>query len=238
MLLMSVSPRRFSRGGGAAEIELLVAGNRQRFVVDSLSDLHVLVEVLIRRLYDVPQLEMANTIVDLGAHIGASVAFFKSQRPTALIHAFEPDPRNFWKLERNVGHLPGVFLYREAVSDQRGTAVLYASSQSWSSSLVHLPPDGRPVTVPTRTLGEICQAAGAGGVDLLKLDIEGAEYSVLRTPGALHRVQALVGEVHPRFLPSASLEGFRELLDGYDVRFYGDETTTGHVEFSAVRRQR
>jgi FkbM family methyltransferase len=161
-------------------------------------------------------------LIDAGANIGASVAFFKARCPNAVVHAYEPDPASFRKLVRNVGSLAGVRLHREAIWTTDGETVLYSSRQGWDSSLIER--QGRPVRVACRTLESALREAGLDRVDLVKLDIEGAEFAVLRTPGVLAGVEALVAELHLDLVPGSTVREARNACDGFRV------TVTSHSE--------
>jgi FkbM family methyltransferase len=159
------------------------------------------------------------TIVDLGSHIGASIVFFRDRYPDALIIGVEPDPDSFAKLRENTKLLPRLELHNCAVADRAGEAPFYQSSWSWESTLVAR--DGGPSStrVPVRTLDEI---VGNRTVDLLKVDIEGAEYAALRAFGGLHSVRALAVEYHADTCP-ASFAEFLGLLEGFSIeRISGD----------------
>jgi FkbM family methyltransferase len=203
------------RSGRQVVVRVAVDGAIHDFHVDSLGDLRVLYEVWALRLYDVPSLESAETIIDAGANIGASVAFFKARRPGASIDAYEPDPATYRKLVRNVGGMPGVTLHRAAIWDADGEAVLYSSKQGWDSSLVT--PAGKPVQVPCRLLQSARRDARFGRVDLLKLDIEGGEFAVLAAPQALDGIAALVAELHFDLVPDVTLRDVLDRCDAFHV---------------------
>ncbi|MDP9255653.1 MAG: FkbM family methyltransferase [Actinomycetota bacterium] len=74
---------------------------------------------------------------------------------------------------------------------------------------------GTVVTVPAVSLDTVVQRVG-GRVDILKLDIEGAEHPVLARATLLDRVALVVGEYHPG--AGASWETLRRSLDGLEVR--------------------
>jgi FkbM family methyltransferase len=54
-------------------------------------------------------------------------------------------------------------------------------------------------SVPTVTVGEVIDRAGFDRVDLMKIDVEGAEFDLIDEDGWLERVDRLVLEVHPPF---------------------------------------
>jgi FkbM family methyltransferase len=206
----------------------LPLGRYGRLHVADAADLAAVEEVLLEREYDVPGLERAEVIVDLGSHIGTSIAFFHARYPEARIYGFEPDPATFAKLEANVAGLDRVTVQQAAVGDAAGESVLYASPYSLASSLVASDGDRRPMPVRTVTV----DALGLDRIDLLKVDVEGAERHVLA--GAdLDRVGAVVGELHPRLAdPYAVLA----LLGDFDVQV--TKASASSWRFAAVRRTR
>jgi FkbM family methyltransferase len=90
-------------------------------------------------------------IIDLGAHVGMSVLYFRERYPAARILAVEPNPANFAKLERNVGGLPDVELRPVAAGGEPGTAWLDVGQESWRSMLVRNPAGREAIRVPVRT---------------------------------------------------------------------------------------
>jgi FkbM family methyltransferase len=211
------------RGRRQVVVRVAVDGATHDFHVDSLGDLRALYEVWALREYDVPSLAFAETIIDAGANIGASVAFFKARRPRSTVEAYEPDPANFRKLVRNVGGLPGVTLHRAAISDADGEAVLYSTKQGWDSSLVA--GAGKPVRVPCRGLASARRDAGFDRVDLVKLDIEGGEFAVLADPAALDGIGAVVAELHFDLVPDVTLRDVLESCDAFRVTVTNDSST-------------
>jgi FkbM family methyltransferase len=135
-------------------------------------------------------------IIDCGANIGMSILYFKTLYPQARIVGFEADPKLFKILEENVhgNGFKDVELVNKAV---------------WSSETVlTFLPDGADA-------GRIAEGEGANGgamkvptvrlrdyladrkVDLLKMDIEGAEREVLHDcPDVLQNVKAVCLEFH------------------------------------------
>ena len=77
-------------------------------------------------------------------------------------------------------------------------------------------PWSHPVEVRAAKLDDILAEAGVTAVDLLKIDIEGAEYEVLRSFDGRRDVQLIAGEVHPHLI-SAPLADFWRLLDEFEL---------------------
>jgi FkbM family methyltransferase len=205
------------------------------FHVDHVTDLHVLREVWDARIYDTEVPDEPRVVLDVGANIGATVAFFKRRWPSCVVHGFEPDPGAFAKLSRNVGQLDGVVLHQMAVGAENGDVTLWSSAAAWTSStLGPLGRGARPVRVAQRTLTAAIDLARADRVDLLKVDAEGAEFVLLPQAGREPRVQAIIGELHFDLAPEATVEDVLAALPGFDVEFSGDAAR--RMDMTARRR--
>jgi FkbM family methyltransferase len=134
-------------------------------------------------------------IIDCGSNIGLSVLFFKRLYPNARIIAFEPDPETFEMLEKNVAanHLRDVTLHNCALSEQDGVLTLYrpetAGSLRMSRAFERI--GGKATTVASRRLPPFVTEP----VDLLKMDIEGAEHAVLPDLAASGKLD-LIRKIH------------------------------------------
>jgi FkbM family methyltransferase len=142
------------------------------------------------------------TIVDCGSNIGISILFFKRLYPQSKIIAFEPDPQTFETLQANIrdNGLSDVDCHQIALGDFDGNIDLYqAEDESRSdlrmSTFHERMPTKRKVTVPVRKLSNFIE----NDVDLLKVDVEGAEVKVLsdlHETGKLRRIKSMHIEYH------------------------------------------
>jgi FkbM family methyltransferase len=197
--------------------------------VSQFTDLHVAREAFGDRIYAVPDDLRPRTILDLGANIGASVLWFHQRFPDAEIHAVEPDRRSLEKLRRNVGGLPRVTVHHAAVAAADGQRTFYEAEHGWSSSLTpEAARGGRPVTVTAVTLPALVREhVGRDRVDLLKLDVEGAEWELLPRLRLAEVATVVAGELHAGLLgdEAAERDALRHGFDGFDLSFAREEGT-------------
>jgi FkbM family methyltransferase len=155
-------------------------------------------EVFVDRSYAV-SLPPAPTIVDCGANIGVATAFFVTEHPGARVLAIEPDPSAFELLRRNIGRnrWQNVTAHNVAAGKENGTTTFFRDPAQPASIVGSTKRRilGDEATVETRRLSELLPEA----VDLLKLDVEGAEAEIvdeLIAAGALDLIRAIVVEFH------------------------------------------
>lgn len=131
----------------------------------------------------------------------------------ACVHAFDPTPRSIEWLSRQ--SLPGNFLFHpHGVADFDGHAKFLppVNPAHVSHTLVERQTPWSAIEVPVRRLSSIMQDLGHERVDLLKMDIEGAEYAVLKDLLASRiPVNQLLVEFHHRW-PEIGIEKTRQAI--------------------------
>ncbi len=133
-------------------------------------------------------------IIDCGANMGVSVLFFAKEYPTARIIAFEPEEEIFEVLEKNVEsyHFANVTLEKKAVWNSE-TTLEFFTDHGMGGSVENTFKRQKPAIVQTVRLADYLQEP----VALLKLDIEGAEYTVLKdSEPFLKNVENIFVEYH------------------------------------------
>jgi len=137
-------------------------------------------------------LDNPKTIVDVGANFGIFTVLIARIFPLAKVYAVEPHPDNFELLKHNIAlnDLNNVTPIRAAVTDHEGTVSLLVDRDAASHTIaLDLPTKIASIPVEAITLGRFQH------IDLLKLDIEGAEYDVLRQPP---NASVMILEIHDR----------------------------------------
>ena len=121
-------------------------------------------------------------VVDVGANFGYyTLLAARAVGDKGRVYAFEPSPRNYALLARNVreNNYTCVETVPKAVSNRGGTAKLYLSAQSSGGHKLIEGLGQHPfVEVETVTLDDYFREV-SGGIDVLKLDTEGAEDLIL-----------------------------------------------------------
>lgn len=175
-------------------------------------------ELILQRVYDMVGGIPSGTVVDAGAHVGL-FSLVASQYASKVV-SVEPDPINFKVLSLNVelNEASNVKPINAALWTEPGTV---SFGTSWHTTGGSVSGSG-DAEVKAVTLEEIVQEVGE--VDLLKLDIEGAELKVVPATKVLDKVKRVVAELH---LDEPGDE--RELVEtlegaGFDVELISAES--------------
>jgi FkbM family methyltransferase len=116
-------------------------------------------------------------VLDIGANIGYfTLLFARIVGPTGSVYAFEPEPRNFELLSKNVeiNSYQNVTLVPKAVSNCRGSGELHlCDTNPGMHSLYSLSKSTRSVDVDIIRLDDYF-ANYDGKIRFVKIDIEGA----------------------------------------------------------------
>lgn len=221
--------RRLRRSEGPVRVTARCHGQDLVLFLGQADDLGTLREIFLDETYRPPAGPELRTVVDLGANIGLASRYFATLAPGARILAVEPDPRAVALLRTNVRGMKRVAVEPVAVTAGRDETVdLFLGAQTIASSVLGPREGGQAerVTVRARTLDDLLHDHGIDTIDLLKVDVEGMEFDILRSTGALGRVRAIAGEFHRRD-GGPTAEEFFALLDGFalDVTDEGDHQT-------------
>jgi FkbM family methyltransferase len=150
------------------------------------------------------------TVLDVGANIGEySLICSKLVGPTGKVIAIEPSPESFALLVENIGlnNAGNITAINAAVSDADGTVRLHIARNPLFTSIRQLLlfQEGEPYVGSTEVksikIDTICRELDVSAIDLLKIDVEGAEGLVLEgATRALDSCRKLIIETHSKEL--------------------------------------
>ncbi len=122
-----------------------------------------------------------DTVVDIGAHIGAFTVTSARSASEGIVYALEPVEANYELLLRNIelNGLKNVVPTKMAVAKGSGKREMFVQEDATSGHSFHYRSNRKPVTVDTTSLEDFVDRMGIKKIDLLKIDCEGAEYEIL-----------------------------------------------------------
>lgn len=117
-------------------------------------------------------------IFDCGANIGVALLYFLHTFPKARVIAFEPTPETFRYLSQNSAGFNGVECHNAALSNKDGVIPFYIPPGSAGSLTTSICPNRVEGLVPIDVIAVKLSTYISQPVDLLKIDVEGAEWQV------------------------------------------------------------
>ncbi|MBI3861455.1 MAG: FkbM family methyltransferase [Planctomycetia bacterium] len=124
------------------------------------------------------EVRAGDIVVDVGANIGYyTLLFARRVGPAGHVYAFEPDPRNFSLLKRNVlqNGYDNVTCVPCAVSERSGSLRLFRNDGNRGDHRIYDSHDGRQVIETACLALDDFFADVARPVNFIKMDIQGAE---------------------------------------------------------------
>lgn len=187
------------------------------FAPDTLSFLWQYKEIFADESYNFLSDSAYPVIYDCGANIGTSCIYFGKNYPSAKIKAFEPDPNiaNILLANLKENNIKNVEVFNKAVwinDDGVNLSLDGADGASIAST-------GNSVKVPSIRLRELIDKESR--VDLLKIDIEGAEYDVLKDcRNSLTNVRNIFIEYHSFMHNDQKLSEILKILEENKFRYF------------------
>lgn len=186
------------------------------------SDAATFEQIFIKQEYDFDVKRPPQTIIDAGANIGLAAIYFANKYPSARIIAVEPEDSNFEILKKNVGPYGNIVCIRGALWHENAQINLtdpglgkwgfmtqeQDGAERAYGDVVH--------KVQGMTVDSIMEQHGIGHVDILKIDIEGAEREVFQDSSAwIEKTDALIVELHEHIKPGCQ-RSFYNGSNGFD----------------------
>lgn len=175
-------------------------------------------------------------IFDVGAHIGGIAQEYKKLFPEAWIHCFEPFPQSFQVILDRLGTDDRIFCCQAAISDKIGKAKFNANINPVTNSLLSTDKRGdgywgkgllnttSQIEVNTITIDQYCIEKGISHLDILKIDVQGAEYSVLLGASNMlknQKITLIYFEIIfcPTYIGQRKINEYLSLLDSFGYEF-------------------
>jgi len=190
------------------------------------SDFETYIKVFIQREYQLPLKKQPSFIVDAGANVGFTAVFFANLYPQAKVVAVEPEASNFALLQKNAAPYKNITAIRAALWKENGVIDLvdpgighygFQTKEFLGAS------DSKRDRVASLTVDSLMAQHGIPYIDLLKMDIEGAEKEVFENASAwIDKIGVLAIELHDRFKIGCN-RSFYLATSGFDKEHHKGE---------------
>ncbi|MFD1000107.1 FkbM family methyltransferase [Ohtaekwangia kribbensis] len=179
------------------------------------TDRQVFREVFLFKEYNFPLTQNPSIVVDAGANIGLATVFFKNRFPEALVYAIEPDSKNFTVLTQNAKAYEGTYPMHSALwRVDSYLRIKDKNENAWAFQVEECNQED-PDSFSAISIETLMRSNGIERIDLLKLDIEGAERDVFASNYDywLPRTKVIIIELHDWMKEGCSREFFRAIIN-------------------------
>jgi FkbM family methyltransferase len=179
------------------------------------TDFKVFRSIVIFGQYNISRINSTNvkTIIDLGSNIGFSVLHFKAKFPDAHIIAVEPEKHNYDQLVKNVKGYNDIDCLQNAIWHTKKNLGIFDSGLGEYGFRVVEGNQKLVGSVDAITMDDIVTMYNLQIIDILKIDIEGAEKDLFtyNYENWLPKVRCIVIELHDSFLPGCATAFFKAI---------------------------
>jgi len=164
-------------------------------------------------------------VVDIGANIGYYSLMAAVKATTGQVYSFEPVTKSFQQLNRNISlnKFSSIHTFQVAISDTNGHTTIYVSADDNSGMSGMKTAEnfsGESETVQCLTLDEAVIQYNLPKIDLIKIDVEGAEINVLQ---GMQQIRAKQKPVILIEASKATLAMYNERIESIYEILYADQ---------------
>lgn len=163
-------------------------------------DIGIFYEIFWKKMYDISTdiLQNPKTIVDLGAHIGLVSIFYKTKFPSAKAYAIEGSKKNAELLRKNLSNFSSTHPFHNVIHSKDGYIHFLEDGLYSYNTKISETGEGEPTECIC--MNTFMRENNIDKIDLLKIDIEGAEKKILKENNEwLHHVDNIIIELHPPY---------------------------------------
>jgi FkbM family methyltransferase len=186
--------------------------------VDSITLVYGYEEIFEKDIYRFNPKSENILILDCGANIGLATVYFKMNYPKAKVISFEPDPKIYATLNKNIQslELTDVETFQEAIWINND-GIEFNLEGGFSGRIPMDEEENKRIKVKSKRLKDLLNQK----VDLLKMDIEGAENSVVfDIQDSLHNVENIFIEYHSHHNEAQMLGEILNILKNKGYRYH------------------
>ncbi len=190
--------------------------------------------------YDIEPGFQPRYIIDAGANIGLFAVLAASRYKEARIICVEPDAANFQMLQRNTAPYPNITCVKSGIWNKEVILeVVDEGYGEWGMMVKEVETENEN-TIRAISIDQILSRYQMPYIDILKLDVEGAEASIFRDNYSewLPKTRLLIIELHDYMLPESS-KSFKEAIGRFNFSHFvsGENLCYVNLDFHQTAQQ-
>lgn len=161
------------------------------------------------------------TIIDAGANVGFASLFFKIKYPASRIALVEIENENVTMIKKNLKGLKDIKIYHKGLFNKIAFFKVEDPFHASNSFVIKEVSENEPFDVESTTVDVIMAENNFHTLDILKIDIEGAEKDLFEKnyESWLPKVKIVMIETHDRMVPKCAFT-VMNTLDKYNFMLF------------------
>jgi len=222
---------------GKKEVITLPKLKRSIYLRKKTKDLETFEEIFLTNLYNTLLPIEPKTIVDAGANIGLASLFFKIRYPDAEIVAIEIESNNAEIIKKNTDNFSNFELMIKALYNTKSYFKIEDPYNATNSFQIKEAASNESYDIESITLDEIIKNKNWETIDILKIDIEGAEKQLFESnyENWLPKTKVIMVETHDRMIPKCSFTVMKAINEYNFILFTTTEGTLIYFNMSLLK---
>jgi FkbM family methyltransferase len=218
------------------EIIKLPKLNRNIYLRKNSRDLETFEEIFMTNLYNTQLPFDPINIVDAGANVGLASLFFKLKYPKSNIVAVEIESNNVNVIKKNTAGFSNFELMEKALYNKKSFFKIEDPYNATNSFQIKEVLENEQYDIESVTLDEIIATKNWVSIDILKIDIEGAEKQLFESnyENWLPKTKVIMIETHDRMIPKCSYTVMKALNEYNFILYTTTEGTLIYFNLSLI----
>ncbi len=211
------------------KIPLPILG-RTIYIRKKTKDRETFEEVFNHNIYNLKLPIEPQTIIDAGANVGLATLFFKIKYPKSKIVSLEIESGNVEMIHKNLKGLKDIEIVHKGLFNKKGFFKVEDPFNATNSFVIKEVTSSEKYDIESTTIDELIETYKFKTIDILKIDIEGAEKDLFEKnyENWLPKVKVIMVETHDRMISKCAYT-VMNTLDKYNFMLY--TTTEGTLYY-------
>jgi FkbM family methyltransferase len=194
------------------------------------SDINTFIHIFYNEIYSIKERINPEVIIDCGANTGLASLYFKRRFANAQIIAIEPENSNFEVLIKNTCYYKGIKCFKKAVWNKKTSVEIYDPGIGHWGFITRESKQSN--AVETITIDELMVQENLNRIDILKIDIEGAEKELFESnfDNWLGKTNIILIELHDHIKKDCSTN-FLKAIEKHDF-----DVSSNNNEYICIKK--
>lgn len=193
-------------------------------------------EIFNKNIYNIKLPIIPNLIIDAGSNTGFTSLFFKLKYPEVKIVALEIETENVKMIRKNLKKFKDIDIIQKGLFNKKAFFKIEDPYKATNSFVIKEVNPNENYDIESITIDEILTSKKIETIDILKIDIEGAEKDLFEKnyENWLPKIKIIMVETHDRMIPKCSYSVMKSLNEYNFILYTTTEDTLIYYNMSLI----